>query len=154
MRNSRRCRAGTSRGSRAPASEARSPAPSPCMPSADCGRRSTATPTPGTANVPHRLGACSRAASYQWEGFDMSHSSTTAQLARRLVAYALVASATVVLAPRPVHAQNEPASDSLSRSRRYMHNIGYGAALGFVWAGIDELQDDPDEWSYGQKLAS
>jgi hypothetical protein len=38
--------------------------------------------------------------------------------------------------------------------RRYTHNLGYGAVLGFVWAGVDQLQDEPEQWSYGQRLAS
>jgi hypothetical protein len=84
----------------------------------------------------------------------MSHNSTAALLARRLVSCALIASASVVLAPVQAHAQNVTNTDSLTRMGRYMHNIGYGAALGFVWAGVDQLQDDPDDWTYGQRLAS
>ena len=62
--------------------------------------------------------------------------------------------ACVAFTPQPGRAQSQVGKDSTSRLRRYTHNIGYGVALGFVWAGVDQLKDDPEDWTYGQRLAS
>jgi hypothetical protein len=82
------------------------------------------------------------------------------QLRRRLIASVLTLTATIVLTPLPARAQSRAGSDStMPRMRRYEHNIMYGVALGFVWAGVDQLTDEPSEWGkgwpgYGKRLAS
>jgi hypothetical protein len=79
---------------------------------------------------------------------------------RRITAYALMLTATVVLTPPVARAQTQAGTDSsVHRMGRYMHNLGYGAALGFVYAGVDQLTDNPSEWGkgwsgYGKRLAS
>jgi hypothetical protein len=50
-------------------------------------------------------------------------------------------------------------SDSSTRAARYGHDLVYGAALGFVYAGVDQLRTDPPEWGkgwpgYEKRLAS
>lgn len=78
----------------------------------------------------------------------------------RIGACAVMLSAAVVPAPRSAGAQSAAAPDSTTpRLRRYEHNILYGVALGFVWAGVDQLTNDPSEWGkgwpgYGKRLAS
>ena len=57
------------------------------------------------------------------------------------------------------HAQGRVGSDSSSRSRRYLRDLVYGAAMGFVYAGADQLRNDPVEWGkgwpgYERRLAS
>lgn len=56
-------------------------------------------------------------------------------------------------------AQSRVGSDSSTRLVRYGHDLVYGTALGFVYAGIDQLRDDPVEWGkgwpgYEKRLAS
>ena len=65
----------------------------------------------------------------------------------------------VALAPAPSHAQGRVGSDSSTRSRRYLRDLAYGAALGFAFAGVDQLRNDPIEWGkgwhgYDRRLAS
>jgi hypothetical protein len=66
----------------------------------------------------------------------------------------------LMLAPcETAHAQGRVGSDSSTRTRRYRHDLVYGTALGFVYAGIDQLRNDPVEWGrgwhgYERRLAS
>lgn len=65
----------------------------------------------------------------------------------------------VAITPVEGHAQSRVGADSSTRTRRYTHNLGYGIALGFVYAGVDQLRDEPPEWGkgwhgYGRRLAS
>ncbi|MDB4882142.1 MAG: hypothetical protein JWL95_908 [Gemmatimonadetes bacterium] len=58
-----------------------------------------------------------------------------------------------------LRAQGRVGTDSSSRGRRYAHDLWYGTALGFVYAGVDQLRDDPVEWGkgwpgYERRLAS
>jgi hypothetical protein len=80
-------------------------------------------------------------------------------LRRRLVACALMTLTGVVLLSHPGYAQRRVGSDSSTRTNRYLRNLEYGAAMGFVWAGVDQLRNDPIEWGkgwrgYGRRLAS
>jgi hypothetical protein len=75
--------------------------------------------------------------------------------ALRLVA-ALLAVMTIAA---PLAAQNRVGRDSSTRLARYGHDLEYGTALGFGYAGIDQLRDNPPEWGkgwsgYGKRLAS
>jgi hypothetical protein len=61
--------------------------------------------------------------------------------------------------PTSIAAQGRVGADSSTRTRRYRHDIAYGTALGFVYAGVDQLRNDPAEWGkgwpgYGRRLAS
>jgi hypothetical protein len=66
----------------------------------------------------------------------------------------------LMLAPGAIaHAQGRVGSDSSTRTRRYRHDLVYGTALGFVYAGVDQLRNDPLEWGkgwhgYERRLAS
>jgi hypothetical protein len=87
---------------------------------------------------------------------------TTARRLRRTIAWAalLVAGAAgVAVTPVPARAQSRVGADSSTRTRRYRHDLLYGAALGFVYAGVDQLRRDPPEWGdgwhgYERRLAS
>jgi hypothetical protein len=84
-----------------------------------------------------------------------SRSSSRLRHFRRTFAHALLLIAGIVLVPVQGGAQR----DTTQRMRRYTHNIGYGVALGFVYAGVDQLQTDPSQWGkgwpgYGNRLAS
>lgn len=46
-------------------------------------------------------------------------------------------------------AQSRVGADSSTRTRRYRHDLAYGTALGFVYAGVDQLRNDPAEWGKG-----
>ena len=75
----------------------------------------------------------------------------------RLLALA-IALATVAL-PRIAKAQGRVGADSSTRTRRYRHDLLYGAGLGLVFAGIDQQRNDPPEWGrgwrgYEKRLAS
>ncbi len=59
----------------------------------------------------------------------------------------------------PVHAQRRVGADSSTRLLRYGHDLVYGTSLGFAYAGIDQLRNDPLEWGkgwrgYERRLAS
>ncbi|MFL5522465.1 MAG: hypothetical protein ACJ8B6_16115 [Gemmatimonadales bacterium] len=74
---------------------------------------------------------------------------------RRTIAHALLLIAGLALVPSQGRAQQ----DTTQRMKRYTHNLGYGAALGFLYAGVDQLQNEPSEWGkgwpgYGNRLAS
>lgn len=84
-----------------------------------------------------------------------SLSSSRARHLRRIASPALLLLASVVFVPSRGGAQQ----DTTQRMKRYTHNLGYGAALGFLYAGVDQLQNDPSEWGkgwpgYGNRLAS
>jgi hypothetical protein len=56
-------------------------------------------------------------------------------------------------------AQGRVGTDSATRTRRYRHDVVYGTALGFAYAGVDQLRNDPVEWGrgwpgYERRLAS
>jgi hypothetical protein len=64
-----------------------------------------------------------------------------------------------VVTPATARAQSRVGSDSSTRTRRYRHDIVFGTALGFVYAGVDQLRNDPVEWGkgwrgYEKRLAS
>lgn len=65
-----------------------------------------------------------------------------------LLACALLVCATL-LAPSGLRAQERVGSDSSTRVRRYYRDLGFGIALGFVYAGVDQWRDDPAEWGDG-----
>lgn len=86
-------------------------------------------------------------------------SGRTLARARRLLAGALLLAAGAALAPATAGAQSRVGADSSTRTRRYRHDLLYGTALGFVYAGIDQLRLDPPEWGagwhgYERRLAS
>jgi hypothetical protein len=61
--------------------------------------------------------------------------------------------------PSALQAQGRVGSDSSTRTRRYRHDLAFGTALGFGYAGIDQLRSDPAEWGegwrgYEKRLAS
>lgn len=74
---------------------------------------------------------------------------------RRALAYALLFVAGVALVPTPARAQE----DTTPRINAAVRNVGYAATLGFLYAGVDQLQEDPSEWGkgwsgFGNRLAS
>ena len=78
---------------------------------------------------------------------------------RYTIARALMALTCLTLLSHPAYAQRRVGSDSSTRTNRYLRNLEYGAALGFMWAGVDQLRNDPIEWGkgwrgYGRRLAS
>jgi hypothetical protein len=61
--------------------------------------------------------------------------------------------------PRFAESQSRVGRDSSTRVARYGHDLAYGAALAFAYAGVDQARDDPIEWGkgwpgYGKRLAS
>jgi len=73
----------------------------------------------------------------------------------RVVTAAIVA----VMAASPLHAQSRVGRDSLTRLQRFGRALVYGTAMGFVYAGYDQLRNTPSEWGhswngYGKRLAS
>ena len=59
----------------------------------------------------------------------------------------------------PAAGQSRVGRDSSTRVARYGHDLVYGTALGFVYAGVDQLRNDPVEWGkgwpgYEKRLAS
>jgi hypothetical protein len=48
-----------------------------------------------------------------------------------------------------LEAQGRVGADSGSRSRHYVHDVLYGSLLGFAYAGVDQLRNDPPEWGKG-----
>jgi hypothetical protein len=63
------------------------------------------------------------------------------------------------LAPRTLRAQSRVGSDSSTRMARYGHDLVFGTALGFAYAGVDQLRNNPAAWGkgwhgYGRRLAS
>jgi hypothetical protein len=88
----------------------------------------------------------------------VSHAHARAWSSRAFV-LALFLIASAALPVTPAGAQSHAGPDSTTRMRRYIHNVGYGAMLGFVYAGVDQWQNDPPEWGkdwggYGTRLAS
>jgi hypothetical protein len=63
------------------------------------------------------------------------------------------------LLPGVLGAQSRVGRDSSTRTTRYGRDVVYGVALGFAYAGVDQLRDDPAEWGkgwpgYEKRLAS
>ncbi|MEO8621451.1 MAG: hypothetical protein ABI625_10325 [bacterium] len=59
----------------------------------------------------------------------------------------------------PCIAQSRVGADSSARLTRYGHDLLFGTALGFAYAGVDQLRNDPVEWGkgwrgYEKRLAS
>src|SRR4051794_34597190 len=78
---------------------------------------------------------------------------------RRIRLRLLALLALAVALPHASSAQSRVGRDSSTRTARYPRDIAYGTGLGFVYAGIDQLRDDPEEWGkgwpgYGRRLAS
>jgi hypothetical protein len=72
-----------------------------------------------------------------------------------MIGGALIASVTA----SGLQAQGRVGADSASRSHRYVHDLVYGSLLGFAYAGVDQLRNDPPEWGkgwhgYERRLAS
>lgn len=64
-----------------------------------------------------------------------------------------------VVGASPCLAQSRVGRDSSTRLTRYGHDLLFGTALGFVYAGVDQLRNDPVEWGkgwrgYEKRLAS
>jgi hypothetical protein len=62
-------------------------------------------------------------------------------------------------ASRDARAQVRVGSDSSTRLNRFGRDLAYGTALGFAYAGVDQLRNDPAEWGkgwrgYEKRLAS
>lgn len=77
----------------------------------------------------------------------------------RITTTAAVVSCLLALAAMPASAQSRVGSDSSTRIDRYGHDLVYGTGLGFVYAGVDQLRNDPVEWGkgwhgYERRLAS
>jgi hypothetical protein len=61
--------------------------------------------------------------------------------------------------PDALGAQSRVGKDSSTRATRYGRDVVYGTAMGFVYAGVDQLRNDPAEWGkgwrgYEKRLAS
>jgi hypothetical protein len=61
--------------------------------------------------------------------------------------------------PPTLTAQGRVGSDSSTRTRRFRHDLVFGTAMGFGYAGIDQLRKNPPEWGegwpgYQKRLAS
>ena len=61
----------------------------------------------------------------------------------------LLAAIAVTVMSTPVAAQSRVGRDSSTRIARYGHDLLFGTALGFVYAGVDQLRNDPAEWGKG-----
>jgi hypothetical protein len=80
---------------------------------------------------------------------------------RRMNRWLLVVLAVVAISatPRTLAAQRRVGSDSATYINRYYRDLVWGTALGLAWAGVDQLQEDPEEWGkgwrgYGKRAAS
>jgi hypothetical protein len=61
--------------------------------------------------------------------------------------------------PRSAESQSRVGKDSSTRIARYGHDLAYGGAMAFAYAGVDQARNDPIEWGkgwpgYGKRLAS
>jgi hypothetical protein len=79
--------------------------------------------------------------------------------ARRIGVRLVVAVISAVAIASPLAAQSRVGSDSSTRIARYWHDLTYGTALGFVYAGVDQARNNPVEWGkgwsgYGKRSAS
>lgn len=61
----------------------------------------------------------------------------------------LILSAITMSVTMPAAAQSRVGRDSSTRVARYAHDLLFGTALGFVYAGVDQLRTDPIEWGKG-----
>lgn len=90
----------------------------------------------------------------------MSTSNLTRRLAgRSRLRTACSAAIIVFFLPVALGAQARVGADSSTRLARYGHDLLYGTALGFAYAGVDQLRHDPPEWGdgwngYQKRLAS
>ncbi|MDQ6635543.1 MAG: hypothetical protein M3Z10_12410 [Gemmatimonadota bacterium] len=71
----------------------------------------------------------------------------------------VLALVTMSIMPPSVAAQRRVGSDSATRATRYFRDAAQGSAIGLVWAGVDQLRNDPVEWGkgwrgYGKRAAS
>ncbi|MEP7002570.1 MAG: hypothetical protein ABI969_18915, partial [bacterium] len=76
-------------------------------------------------------------------------------LVRRVLAVAFFA----VAVTSPCLAQSRVGADSAARLTRYGRDLLFGTALGFAYAGVDQIRNDPAEWGkgwpgYEKRLAS
>ena len=61
----------------------------------------------------------------------------------------VLAATSLTVMSTPVAAQSRVGRDSSTRIARYGHDLIFGTALGFVYAGVDQLRNDPIEWGKG-----
>jgi len=71
----------------------------------------------------------------------------------------IVLASSFLLLGRDAAAQVRVGRDSSTRLNRYGRDLAYGVALGFGYAGVDQLRDDPLQWGkgwrgYEKRLAS
>jgi hypothetical protein len=71
----------------------------------------------------------------------------------------LAATLLAALASGKAHAQSRVGADSARRLDRFGRDLLYGTAEGLAYAGLDQLRDQPVEWSrgwrgYGKRAAS
>lgn len=64
----------------------------------------------------------------------------------------------ITIAPTAAHAQRA-GRDSATRLMRFGRAVAYGAAMGFVYAGVNQINNQPAEWGkgwsgYGRRYAS
>ena len=63
---------------------------------------------------------------------------------RRLPLAVLAASFVVAPHLAPAGAQGRVGRDSATRVTRYVRDLGYGAVEGLLFAGVDQLRNDPE----------
>jgi hypothetical protein len=66
-----------------------------------------------------------------------------------LLRLTLILAAITTTVTTPAAAQSRVGRDSSTRVARYGHDVLFGTALGFVYAGVDQLRNDPVEWGRG-----
>jgi hypothetical protein len=66
-----------------------------------------------------------------------------------VVRFSLRVALAVLAVASPAYAQSRVGSDSSARITRYGHDLMFGGALGFAYAGVDQLRNDPVEWGKG-----
>lgn len=78
---------------------------------------------------------------------------------RRLTTVVAIGAVLTLSLAGAVRAQWRVGSDSATRLQRFGRNLAYGAAMGLLYSGWDQLRDDPSEWhrtwsGYGKRVAS
>ena len=69
---------------------------------------------------------------------------------RRGVSGALLLGATLLcFAPHVAHAQVRVGRDSSTRLNRFGRDLIYGTGVGLIFAGVDQLRNEPPEWGKG-----